>query len=166
MTERNQVTIMKIANKKTSGLKGRIDQYLLYWPAGVRVWAVLTTSYKKSRTIEQDIHSYLASKERQATFFHNHREEWFWVSPSNIRSLVEAYAEKHHANTMFLSVDNPGYTIHTTFEATSHKVIPYSDDLKEHQDHAMLNPLSTVRVNRHRSRIQTDDDIQRVLEFS
>ncbi len=101
-----------------TGLAARIDSYLLYWPRGVRIHGfVETNTNDQARALEQNIHAYLVSKQKQAQdLLHTHREEWFWLKPNHIQQLIQILATYYEGITSFFTVkpETKPYLLHAT----------------------------------------------------
>jgi hypothetical protein len=73
----------------SAGLRGRFDQYLLCWPLGFYVFAILPTVTKhKAKITERAIHMYLNHKQKYMYTQHSHDEEWFMLSVADINNLI------------------------------------------------------------------------------
>jgi hypothetical protein len=59
------------------GLGRRMDSYLLCYPKGFYIYAVIECDRKDAYTVEKTFHEYFTTKKYQVDDFHSHREEWF-----------------------------------------------------------------------------------------
>jgi len=103
--DKMHVKIGLAGNSKKGNLAGRFNQYLLCWPNGFYVFAVITTSTKDhARTTERAIHEYLNGKEKHIITGHSHDEEWFSLSRAEIDDTLNML--RHNQYTRYSS-DHP-----------------------------------------------------------
>ena len=83
---------LQIKNKQ-SGLGPRLDSYLLCYPIGFYVYAVLTTPAAYAYSVEKMFHEYFTGKQRKADFEHSHREEWYLLSRRDVFTSIAGYIQ-------------------------------------------------------------------------
>jgi len=79
-----------LTNKKYGGLGRRLDSYLLCYPRGYLIFAVMQTQGKYAYKLEKWLHSYFTSKKYKAVYNHSRVEEWYHLSPTDIYSTLAA----------------------------------------------------------------------------
>lgn len=77
------------------GLGRRMDSYLLCYPYGFYVYAVLQCHRDHVYSMERFFHQYFTGKGFQAEARHSHREEWFELTRTQIFATIKAYHEAH-----------------------------------------------------------------------
>lgn len=76
----------------SSGLRGRLESYLLCYPRGFYLHALILTPRDKAFKLEQRIHAYLNGKNRKVEFEHSRIEEWFYLSSRDVGALFKYFA--------------------------------------------------------------------------
>lgn len=85
-----------IGEKKTRGLSGRLDSYLLYWPLGVIVFAVFVTRADRAKLLESAFHDYVTRKKRYLEpQMHSHTSEWAILNQDEIYSMITSVMREH-----------------------------------------------------------------------
>jgi hypothetical protein len=98
--DKMKVKIGLAGNSKNGNLAGRFNQYLLCWPDGFYVFAIIQTSTKPAaRATERAIHEYLNGKQKYIVTGHSHDEEWFSISKKEIDNIVDML--HHNKNTKY-----------------------------------------------------------------
>lgn len=80
---------------KYGGLGRRMDSYLLCYPHGFFVYAVLQCSRQHVYRMEKYFHQYFTGKGFQTTQHHSHREEWFNLTRQDVYSTIKAYTKAY-----------------------------------------------------------------------
>lgn len=73
------------------GLGRRLDSYLLCFPYGFYVYAVLQCPREAVYQVESTFHQYLTSKSRGMAQTHSHREEWFHLTRDEVYSMIRTF---------------------------------------------------------------------------
>lgn len=91
------------------GLGRRLDSYLLCYPSGFYVYAILEGERSRVYDMEKFFHEYFTGKNFQSQKPHSHREEWFHLSCDDVFATIRAYDRAHpHAVKTFLVFPPPG----------------------------------------------------------
>lgn len=94
-------------------LDNRIDSYLLCYPVGFYVLAVLHTSSKNAAVLENMIHGALRTKMRQMKTLHSHSGEWFELTLQDVKTLYQSLLtvtpNYMYKTTSVEMVDNPWF---------------------------------------------------------
>jgi hypothetical protein len=130
---------------KSSGLKHRLDGYLLCYPFGFYVFAVLPTKARDALALERYFHEYFISKNFKSEFKHSHSEEWFWLTPKDLYTSVSAYvrgAMVSKALTNYLTEEpscyKPPVYVSTTFRAPPYRKQPLHAASKQALENFMI----------------------------
>jgi hypothetical protein len=76
--------------RRYGGLGKRLDSYLLCWPFGFHLYAVLQTKAQHAFEMERFFQSYYARKGYQTQYRHSRTEEWFFLLPDDVKTAVAA----------------------------------------------------------------------------
>lgn len=101
--------------KKTRGLSGRLDSYLLYWPLGVIVFAVFVTRADRAKRLESAFHDYITRKKRfLEPQMHSHTSEWAILSKIEIYSMIESVLAQYAGYVVQKHIFNPPQLLTST----------------------------------------------------
>ncbi len=91
------------------GLGRRMDSYLLCYPTGFYVYAILQCDRQYVYRMEKFFHQYFRGKNFHSQEQHSHREEWFGLTRDDIFSTINAYRRAHPSDIQtFLVFPPPG----------------------------------------------------------
>lgn len=79
-----------LKGKKYGGLGRRLDSYLLCFPTGFSIFAILQTQSQYAYQIENWIQSYFTAKQYKLVYSHSRVEEWYWVKPNDVYATLAA----------------------------------------------------------------------------
>lgn len=133
--------------KRYGGLGKRLDSYLLCWPFGYHVYAVLQTKATHAFEMERFFQRYYARKGYQTQFKHSRTEEWFRLLPDDVKTAVAAALRSEHAGKLCkVSVyDNPIFI--DSNGRRSNRVKPMTTEEKEALEQFM-SPRAVPRTLR------------------
>ncbi len=74
------------------GLGRRLDQYLLCYPHGFYIYAIIELPKNDVYAAEKYFHEYFTSKNFKLGEQHSHREEWYDLTRTDVFSTIKAFA--------------------------------------------------------------------------
>lgn len=77
--------------RNSGGLASRLDSYLLCYPGGFWVYAVLQTQRQFAYKVEKFFQTYFTNKGRKTQYKHSKTEEWYNLSLNDVKTAVAAY---------------------------------------------------------------------------
>lgn len=92
---------MSEAGDTYKGLAQRLDSYLLYYPKGFHIIAVLVTASGKAEPTERKLQSFLRGKNYFRQFSHGHGSEWFFLSRVELRALLKTVLPQMHTAAQY-----------------------------------------------------------------
>lgn len=114
--------------RRTGGLFDRLSSYLLCYPIGFLVYAVLITSGPNASIVEHTIHRYYTAKNYKSEFDHSRAEEWYFVTPEEIAQTVNLISPGVLLQT-YMFTENP-MMVNTNGRVSNRPVQPMSDEAK------------------------------------
>lgn len=126
---------------RTGGLASRLASYLLCYPFGFYIYAVIETTSNQTSTLESLVHEYFASKNFKAEFNHSRAEEWFFVTFQDITATVEHLKTKMNLTSVYLP--NEPVLIDTNGKVSSRPVKPMTPNTKATFELNMSNVPAT-----------------------
>lgn len=126
----------------TDGLYARLASYLLCYPFGFKVYAIITTTRPNASKVEKLVHQYFTAKEYKSDFDHSRAEEWYFVTAEEIRRTLDLIPSSMILSKQFFGepvlVDTNGRLSQrpvrpmspdtkTTFESSS-SAVPMTED--------------------------------------
>jgi hypothetical protein len=113
-TEQNEEILIKIGSAKD--LQHRLNAYLLYWPVGIKVFAIFEcTSNGLARRFEKSVHEYLNTKAKYVVTDHSHDEEWFSLSVDDVAKIVDLISSNTGIKYPMPYKHRPSYAGKTVF---------------------------------------------------
>lgn len=86
----------KVIADSLSGLGKRIYDYMLCYPKGFYIYAIVETSSSRVTELENSIHQYLVSKNLHSDLPHSKSEEWFYLHVHNLPSIVRMFTKANN----------------------------------------------------------------------
>jgi len=71
-----QKSLNEVSNKYFGGLNKRLDSYLLCYPQGFYLYAVLQTKQNQAYPLEKFFHQYFTSKNYKSVFNHSKKKKY------------------------------------------------------------------------------------------
>lgn len=171
--DRNEKILVKVGlsraklefgtQKKYGGLGRRLDSYLLCYPRGFFIYAVLQTQGQYAFKLENWFHTYFSSKNFKAEYRHSRVEEWYSLSANEIyatlaglmRSDMKGFITKH-------SIYEPALFLDTNGRSAQYPKKSMSVEDKSRFE-TFLSPgkiPETAKPNRNRQNRDKDDDME------
>jgi hypothetical protein len=135
--------------KSKRGLKSRLESYLLCYPTGFYIFALMFTNPKSASLLERQIHSYLAGKGRKADYPHSRVEEWYNLSLIDIQKIVLIH---RHTHTLNYKLFNPPHFLTSNPTAGKQKIlVPKSTpERRKIESKTSISPPHTTKKKKYR----------------
>jgi len=142
----------------TDGLASRLASYLLCYPFGFKVYAIITTTRPNASKVEKLVHRYFTAKEYKSDFDHSRAEEWYFVTAEEIRQTLELIPPYMILSKQFFSEP---VLVDTNGRSSQRPVRPMSPDTKTtFESSSLAVPMTEDRGQAKRLRPNDNDQNQ------
>jgi len=111
------------------GLGSRLDSYLLCWPAGFHVYAVLQTKKTDASDLERLFHEYYTTKNFKTQHPHSRTEEWFYLTWNDVKHVVDG--QRNNGKVHKITRENQPFYIDSNDRVSRRQVGPMTLERKQ-----------------------------------
>lgn len=152
-------------SKRKGGLGRRLDSYLLCYPRGYYLFAVLQTTAKNAYPLEKFIHQYLLGKGLKTRYDHSHSEEWFRLTLRQLNNFIPQIIQQFATTNHKLYLPNGQFVESTGRQARQKNALTPARKTDFERDIPSAQVLQTLPRFRPSMDMDTDEKTMRQPNF-
>lgn len=131
------------------GLYSRLDSYLLCYPEGFTLFAVIQTTYQAAYALEKLIQTYLAGKNMKTNFYHSHNEEWYDMTYHDIQTLLHVIHSNGKGIVKYV-IYNPPKLVYQTGRSSNRPIRGMSGEERKYVESRLQHDQPIIQTVKKR----------------